>query len=69
MTLWMDRVYNQQDPGFIASVLEPGDTCVDVGANIGLITLLSAVSVGPNGLVVAFEQHPKIFAYLRGNVA
>lgn len=33
----------------------PGDTCFDVGANVGQMSLLFAELAGPEGLVVAFE--------------
>jgi FkbM family methyltransferase len=48
-------------------LLEPGDVAVDVGANIGYLTGLFAVKVGPSGQVVSFEPHPRIFARLRRN--
>lgn len=37
--------------------LRPGDTFWDVGANIGLYTVLAAKKVGPSGRVIAFEPH------------
>jgi FkbM family methyltransferase len=40
---------------FMRDYLRPGDRFVDVGANIGLYTLLAASVVGPGGRVVAFE--------------
>jgi FkbM family methyltransferase len=39
-------------------ILRPGDRFVDVGANIGMITLLAARLVGPQGIVDAIEPHP-----------
>ena len=38
--------------------VEPGMTVVDIGANIGLYTLLLAKLAGPKGLVHAFEPDP-----------
>jgi FkbM family methyltransferase len=49
--------------------LRPGDTCLDVGANIGYFTLLAAARVGPAGQVHSFEPHPRTFRDLRRNVA
>jgi FkbM family methyltransferase len=40
---------------FIQDYLRPGDRFVDVGANIGLYSLLAARRVGESGCVVAFE--------------
>ena len=44
----------------LASVIRPGDTVVDVGANIGYYSLLFAKAVGPGGRVVAVEALPKL---------
>lgn len=47
---------------------EPGETCADVGANIGYMTgILAARARG--GTVHAFEAMPEIFAALDSNVA
>lgn len=40
---------------FVRSCLAPGDTFIDVGANIGYYTLLAAHLTGPTGRVVAVE--------------
>ncbi len=39
----------------IKSVLKAGDRFVDVGANVGLMTILAAIEVGPTGRVDSFE--------------
>jgi FkbM family methyltransferase len=43
-------------------------TMVDVGANVGLYTLVAAQAVGRNGRVVAFEPDPRSIIDLRANV-
>jgi len=52
----------------LASHLEPGAIAVDVGANIGILTLAMCDAVIPNGHVHAFEPDPSNFALLRTNV-
>jgi FkbM family methyltransferase len=52
----------------IKKLVRPGMTVVDVGANIGYYTLLSAKIVGESGLVLAFEPEPRNFALLRRSV-
>jgi len=47
-------------------LVEPGDHCVDVGANIGYMTLVMA-SRCKTGSVCAFEPHPQLFALLQRN--
>ena len=42
---------------WIRSEVKPGDIFYDIGANIGLYTLMAARRVSPGGRVVAFEPH------------
>lgn len=53
----------------IAKTLRPGDVVLDLGANIGLFTLLYARQVGPTGRVHAFEPGVQSFALLQTNAA
>lgn len=53
---------------FMRHYLRPGDGFVDVGANIGVYTLLAASLVGPRGRVASFEPGPTTVARLRENV-
>ena len=53
---------------FICSVLQEGDIFVDVGANIGLFSLIASKFVGPEGLVICFEPSPTTFDRLVENV-
>lgn len=48
-------------------LLRPGDTVVDVGANIGFFSLLAARLVGPQGRVYAVEPAPENVAAIRAN--
>jgi FkbM family methyltransferase len=66
--LWKDRHVYDRDLTFYRRFLRPGDAVVDVGANIGLATLVAAKVVGPSGRIVAVEPHPRTFEYLRDNV-
>lgn len=54
---------------FILDFLRPGDTFIDVGANVGLYTLLALSVVGDNGFVHAFEPNPSVAAMLRESLA
>jgi FkbM family methyltransferase len=45
-----------------------GDTCLDIGANIGYFSSLLAHRVGPQGRVMSFEPHPALFAKLQGHL-
>jgi FkbM family methyltransferase len=48
--------------------IRPGQTVLDVGANIGYFTLLLARQVGPSGRVYAFEPDPTNHGILLRNV-
>lgn len=50
-------------------LLGPADKVLDVGANIGYLTSLFAIRVGPLGAVHAFEPHPEIQETLKRNIA
>ncbi len=46
------------DLQLIENIIEPGDTCVDIGANIGCYSLFFSSLVGPQGKVFSFEPDP-----------
>lgn len=48
--------------------IRPGDIVLDIGANIGLYTLPSALKLRGNGYVFAFEPAPLWFRRLRENI-
>lgn len=61
LTMLADAGSGGFEPGLrqvLRRLLLPGMTAVDVGANIGLLTLACARAVGPAGLVHAFEPEP-----------
>jgi FkbM family methyltransferase len=43
-----------------ARIVKPGDTVLDVGANIGIVSLWLSKLVGPTGRVHAFEPNPEL---------
>ena len=43
---------------FLERLIQPGWSCIDVGANYGMMTEVMADRVGPSGAVTAFEAHP-----------
>jgi FkbM family methyltransferase len=60
--------FEKKEQLFIATVLKEGDYFIDIGANIGLFTLIAADVVGPNGRVIAFEPTPKTYNRLLTNI-
>lgn len=61
--LGVDEAY---EPGLFALLRETNGTVVDVGANIGFITVRAARTASR---VIAIEPHPMRFRYLERNVA
>lgn len=52
----------------LSEFVRAGDTVVDVGANIGTVSIPMAQTVGNQGRVIAIEPHPLSFRYLQENV-
>jgi FkbM family methyltransferase len=52
----------------LRSLVKPGMTIVEIGANIGYFTTLLGRLVGPQGCVRAFEANPEIFDLLAENI-
>jgi FkbM family methyltransferase len=48
-----------------AQILRPGDVVLDIGANIGLISLTAAAIVGESGTVHSFEPQPDLADLIR----
>lgn len=60
--------YELSERGFLKAFLRPGDIFVDVGANIGLYTVLAGHYVGPSGHVYAFEPCAETYRRLLENM-
>lgn len=60
-------IFEPEVLAFLKDRLLPGQTAVDVGANVGYISLYLAKRVGPRGRVVAFEPNPYAFGLLEQN--
>jgi len=66
--LWCDPRFFANDEKVLRQYLGPGDTFVDVGANIGALSLTASGIVGEAGRVFSVEAHPQTVDYLRGNI-
>jgi len=64
----LDGLWETQVTDWLQHSLRPGQTFVDVGANVGYFTLLGAQLVGTQGKVVAVEAHGGLAELLRRNV-
>ena len=64
LTYFIGRFYDLPLQLIIKNYLKPGDIFVDIGANIGMITILAAKYVGENGFVHSFEPNPEAYEKL-----
>lgn len=61
--------FEEEEIEFVKKILKKGDTFLDLGANVGLFTVIASKQVGIEGLVICFEPTPVIFKRLLGNCA
>ena len=62
-------LYDRPTTLLALAALRPGDTVIDVGAHVGLLSILGRLAVGATGRVYAFEPMPDTFQRLRDNIA
>jgi FkbM family methyltransferase len=63
------RQYYEPELEYLNSLLFPGATFVDVGANLGIYTLVASRIVGHLGHVISFEPSVQSFPLLQTNIA
>ncbi|MEO1251441.1 MAG: FkbM family methyltransferase [Pseudomonadota bacterium] len=57
-TYFLGRYYDIEVQLLLDEILKEGDTCIDIGANVGHFSLYSSHRVGRSGQVLAFEPQP-----------
>lgn len=60
--------YEIDEQLFIAKILRKGDYVVDIGASIGLYSLIAAKLVGEKGRVISFEPTPETYNRFTKNI-
>ncbi len=66
--VWVAGCYEPNELYFLSRMLKPGGTFIDVGANIGLYSLVAARIVGFGGRVLAFEPSSRERELLESNI-
>jgi FkbM family methyltransferase len=65
--------YEPETSHLLGSVLQPGDTFIDVGAHVGYFSMLASCLVGPTGKVFSFEpdlrNHEHLLEHIQMNGA
>src|SRR5262245_52356781 len=64
----MSGIFERHELDIFERACSTGATIVDVGANIGLYSVVAAQRVGASGVVYAFEPVPENIAFLRKNL-
>lgn len=60
--------YEEDTLAIIRKLVRPGDTCLDIGANVGAVSIALADQVGSSGKVYAFEPGPGFQQRLQANL-
>lgn len=67
--LWINADTRVHGLELFQAYCQAGDVAIDVGANVGEVSIIVSQRVGATGRVFAFEPHPRIYRYLVGNLA
>ena len=62
------EVYEKETAYVLSKLVRSGDTVLDIGAHIGIISMYLGVMVGDQGRVYAFEPAPDNFSQLCGSI-
>ena len=68
MAIAQQGLYDVVTTELVWRLAAPGETALDVGANIGYFTSLLSARLGAKGAVYSWEPHPQTFQALKGNV-
>lgn len=67
-SIYYTGTYEAGTLDIITKCLRKGDSFIDIGCNIGLMSLLASKLIGINGTVYSFEPEPKIFSIFQKNI-
>jgi FkbM family methyltransferase len=67
--LWAFGSYEPHFAELFGHLVQPGDRCVDIGANVGVHTVRLARLAGSRGEVIAIEPDPDVMRRTRQNIA
>jgi FkbM family methyltransferase len=57
---WCGVFFEEELEAYMLRELKPGDTVLDIGANVGHVALPAGALVAPTGCVYAFEPNPQL---------
>ncbi|MEE8119228.1 MAG: FkbM family methyltransferase [Gammaproteobacteria bacterium] len=68
LILYFNGIYEAGTLATMAACLAPGDTVIDAGANVGLMSVFASRRVGASGRVFAFEPHGQTHTAMKKNL-
>jgi FkbM family methyltransferase len=69
LALWLfGERFRSQDMQLLLELVRPGDTFVDIGANIGTHSICLGARLSSTTQIYSFEPHPRIFGYMLKNI-
>lgn len=66
---WYGEYSEQECDAICSTMIEPGDVVVEVGANIGGLSVPIAKRLGPSGKLICFEPQHEIYGLLCANLS
>lgn len=63
-----DGIWDKYEFDFISKMVKPGDTCINVGSNVGYFVCLMSKLVGKSGKVYSIEANPHFKKFIQVNV-
>lgn len=66
--IYLTGEFEPETTAIVKKLVKPGDSAIDVGANIGYFSLLFAHCVGNAGRVYSFEPAPAVSIALKNNI-
>jgi len=63
------KTVTQKEIDFFRKYIPTGSFAIDIGANIGDVTVPMAIAAGSTGLVLGFDPNPHVFKILQANAA
>lgn len=68
LSIFMNKNDREEERQLLKDILRPGDNFIDIGANIGTLTIPAAICC-ENGKVISIEAHPHTYDLLKENIA
>lgn len=68
MHYWVNKNAREDEAIFLTRLVKIGSTVIDVGANVGTLSLPLSYRVTHKGKVVSIEASPTTYNYLKGNI-